>query len=357
MSTRNQYRVYEPPYSLFERGERWFAISQTLIGAYLKIRGPKSVPGVRSTFGASVEITDRCNAGCEHCYVYPSSWDQSQRMTGYLGLEPTQRKTVEGKILETLDKLKKEGIVHVTLVGGEPLLFPKAIYKAGSMFPVVWVVTNGAAKFPRNLPRSVVMSVSIDGPPDYHNQLRDPAGFFNKQKYKDLSGMSAAIVRNINESQRGAFVHITLTPNSLNLFPEAVEWFIKDIEKLRGIMVSGAATQSKEDPNYITPENRLKLKLMVENLSLKYGPHLFPFNQPKVNQFLFDEKYIIKHPSSCTVARRVDSYNFEGNIVGKCVLRDATDCETCVCNLTGLMRGVAKLDTPTIYQLLRTCYG
>ena len=70
-------------------------------------------------------------------------------------------------------------MVLATLVGGEPTLAPRVIQYAARKFPVVWVVTNGSAKFPK-VPRSVVYSVSIDGPPDHHNQTRDPLGFFQE---------------------------------------------------------------------------------------------------------------------------------------------------------------------------------
>ncbi|HEY9826255.1 MAG TPA: radical SAM protein [Stenomitos sp.] len=348
------YKVYQPTYSLLDYIARNLAIGKTIIGAYSKIKNRRIE---RSVFGASVEITDRCNAGCSYCYVYDQSWDQNKRIRGYLELDPAKHREIEDGVFETLNQLKKQGIVHVTLVGGEPLLFPKAIYRAGKMFPVVYVVSNGSVKFPVDYPRSVVISVSIDGPPEYHNHARDPLGFFSKQSYRNLTGMSAYIVRNINNSQRGAYVHITLNRKSISLFPQAIDWFVKDIDKLRGVVVSGAATQTIEDPFTLTPDDRQVIKRMIEDAQAKYGKKLFPFNQPSVNNFLFDSEHIIKNHRECTVSRRVDSYDFSGRVVGKCVLRDTTNCETCVCNLTGLMRSVSRLDPPTLSGLYSTCFG
>lgn len=247
-------------------------------------------------------------------------------------------------------------MVLATLVGGEPTLSPRVIQYAAKIFPVVWVVTNGSAKFPKAA-RSVTYSVSIDGPPEHHNKTRDPMGFFDKHTYKGLKGMSAAIVRNINESDRGAYAHITLTKKSLEMFPETVDWMVSDVTKLRGIVVSGAATHTPEDPNTLTLMDRQKMKLMIEAAAEKYGWQLFPFNQPVVNNYLFDEKHLIKDASQCTVARRVTSLGFDGESVGKCILRDQSNCETCVCNLTGLMRGVSIADQPTLGGLYRACFG
>ena len=352
-----EYSPFQPTYNFFERLERWKSIGHTVVGASRVVLRSRRLKLNHAAFGASVEITDRCNAGCHHCYVYDPDWDQNKRMEGYLQLPVAEHRDREKDVYATLDRLSAEGIVHVTLVGGEPLLAPKIIHYASKKFPIVWVVTNGAAKIPSNLARSVVLSVSIDGLPEYHNQLRDPLGFFDKNTYENLKGMSAAIVRNINESERGAFIHTTLTKSSFSSLPQIIDWFVKDIRKLRGIMVSGAAMQSTEDPEVLSIDDRQQIKRMIKEASEKYSPKLFPFNSPAVNRFLFDPENIVKNPSQCTVARRVDSYGFDGEIVGKCVLRDSSSCETCICNLTGLMKAVATKDKDTLKGLYGSCFG
>jgi len=281
----------------------------------------------QTAFGASVEVTDRCNAGCHYCYVYPPEWDQKQRIQGYLQLTAEAHREKEQQVFETLEKLKKKEIVHVTLVGGETALAPKALQRASELFPIVWVVTNGAAKLP-NLPRSAVIFVSIDGPPECHNRSRDTLGFFANHRYGELTGMSAAIVRNINQSERGAFAHITVTKETLEKFPETVDWLVRDVKKLRGIVVSGAATKDKADPLTLQVQDRQALKKMIEGAASQYGWELLPFNTPKVNDLLFDEEHLIRTPEQCTVSRRVESLDFNGKKVGKCVLRDEAICET-----------------------------
>lgn len=347
----NQFTPYNPPYSLGDFFEQCGALlhAGATIASHLVLQ-------TQTKFAASVEVTDRCNAGCHYCYVYPPEWDQQQRLRGYMQLPKEEHRQKEKKVFETLERLKKKGIVHVTVVGGETALAPRAIQRAAELFPVVWVVTNGAVKLPI-LPRSAVVFVSIDGPPELHNRSRDPLGFFANYRYGELTGMAAVIARNINQSERGAYMHITLTPQSINHFPAAVDWIVKDIEKLRGIVVSGAATKDKADPVTFQHQDRQKLKQIIAASAQKYGWELFPFNQPKVNDFLFDEKYIIDSPSSCSVAQRVESLDFDGNSVGKCVLRNETLCETCVCNITGLARGIDSFHTPTILGLLKASFG
>jgi organic radical activating enzyme len=271
-------------------------------------------------------------------------------------LSPKEHRQKEQQVFETLEDLKKKGIVHVTVVGGDPALAPRAVQRAAELFPAVWVVTNGAAKLP-HLPLSTSIFVSIDGPPEHHNRSRDPQGFFSKHKYGNLTGMSAAIIRNINESERGAFVHITLTKSAIELFPATVDWLVRDVKKLRGIIVSGAASKDKSDPLALDLPDRQSLKQAISQAAKKYGWKLFPFNQPLVNSLLFDEQYIIHSSSSCSVAERVESLDFNGQSVGKCVLRDETLCETCVCNITGLARAINRVHFPTIFGVIRACFG
>jgi hypothetical protein len=307
-------------------------------------------------FAASVEVTDRCNAGCYYCYVYPNNWTQEQRLKGYLQLDKKAQKEQESNIFETLKELKERGVVHVTLVGGEPGLAPKVLEYAASIFPIIWVVTNGAAKLPK-LPNSAITFVSMDGPPDWHNKSRDPDGFFANYRYNGLTGMTAAIVKNIDESERGAFVHLTLTPPVIPQFEETVDWLVRDVKKLRGIVVSGATAKSPSDPLAFSLEDRKQLKRGIEDEAQKYGWRLFPFNQPKVNDFLFDPEHIIENPSNCVIAKRIESLGFDGKSVGKCILRNDSDCSTCVCNMTGLQRAMEQLDVATIRGVIPTLFG
>ncbi|MEO0704124.1 MAG: radical SAM protein [Cyanobacteria bacterium J06649_5] len=351
MMNTQKFSPYRPIYSPLETLERAFALTGGLGQVAFQ-----SLQGAEKNIAASVEITDRCNAGCHYCYVYPREWDQKQRLQGYLNLPKDQREGREAQVIQRLHSLKNSGVVHVTLVGGEPSLAPDVIRAAADLFPIVWVVSNGAAALP-TLPNSVSVFVSMDGPPNFHNQSRDPMGFFDNHHYENTSGMSAAIARNINRSERGAYVHLTLPKGAIELFPEAVEWLVTTITKLRGIIISGTTGNSKLDPVAYDLSDRQRLKVLVEAAADQYGWDLFPFNQPLTNSFMFDEDKIIHDPSECLVAQTVNSLDFDGKSTGKCILRDDADCETCMCNITGMSRAIEKADLNTIFGVLRAFSG
>ncbi|WP_148216116.1 hypothetical protein [Acaryochloris marina] len=96
---------------------------------------------------------------------------------------------------------------------------------------------------------------------------------------------------------------------------------------------------------------------MIESSVGKYGWSLFPFNQPITNAYLFDESNTIQGPSNCSVAKLIRSLDFDGNSVGKCILREETLCETYVCNITGLVKALDHLDMRIISNVVQTAYG
>ena len=349
--TLEKFRPYQPGYSPIEGIGRFLALTEGLGRAV-----SQTLQGGDRKIAASVEITDRCNAGCHYCYVYPREWDQKQRLQGYLNLPKTQRPQKEAEVVQRLHNLKQSGVVHVTLVGGEPSLAPDIVKTAAELFPIVWVVSNGAASLP-SLPQSVSLFVSMDGPPDFHNQSRDPMGFFNNHRYGQTTGMSAAIARNINRSERGAYIHLTLPKEAIDRFPEAVDWLVNTVTKLRGIVISGTTGNSPQDPVAYSLSDRSRLKALIEAAAQKYGWQLFPFNQPSTNHFMFDEAAVIQDSSACLVAQTVTSLDFEGNSTGKCILRNDADCTTCMCNITGMSRAVEKGDIRTILGVLNAFSG
>jgi hypothetical protein len=99
------------------------------------------------------------------------------------------------------------------------------------------------------------------------------------------------------------------------------------------------------------------LKELITLKADEYGWQLFPLNQPKVNQFLYDPKHAIREPGACSLAKRVKSLDFQGKSVGKCIFRDSADCSTCACNLTALTRSVRQVDWATIKGLITSFYG
>ena len=86
---------------------------------------------------AMVNVTNRCNLSCRHCFVFRDG-NPNQSPTSI------RDEMSDEAILETLAALRdRHGIVHMLWMGGEPLLKPRLIQKGVGIFPRNTVTTNG----------------------------------------------------------------------------------------------------------------------------------------------------------------------------------------------------------------------
>jgi sulfatase maturation enzyme AslB (radical SAM superfamily) len=115
-------------------------------------------PLPRNTF-CSIDVTNRCNLRCKHCYFY--SYDQ----------ERGPELTVDDWIarIEGMQKGRR-AFFSCTWVGGEALLRPELVDRGRKFFRANRVVTNGTLPLPDW--KNVEFHVSIDGTEELHDSLR-----------------------------------------------------------------------------------------------------------------------------------------------------------------------------------------
>jgi MoaA/NifB/PqqE/SkfB family radical SAM enzyme len=109
---------------------------------------------------AMVNITNKCNLRCKHCFVFRDA-------------NPTsiQNEMPAEQMLEKLSFLQKKHSIQTMLwMGGEPLLRPDVLEKGITIFPKNHITTNGTIgliDFP-----NCIYVVSLDGPPGYNDAIR-----------------------------------------------------------------------------------------------------------------------------------------------------------------------------------------
>jgi len=121
---------------------------------------------------AIVNVTNRCNLTCTHCFVYRE---------GNPNVAPARVREELGdeEILETLAALRdRHGIRSMLWMGGEPLLRRSLIARGLPLFARNTITTNGTVPLVDFGP-DVLYVVSLDGPEDLNDVIRG-AGVYRR---------------------------------------------------------------------------------------------------------------------------------------------------------------------------------
>ena len=159
-----------------------------LIGKLFKIKILKQ----KTPIFAICDLNNICNLKCKHCYWWLNRDGEKSELTA-----DDWRKIIN-------EKIKKNHILQVHLVGGEPILRPDIIEVFNEEMPGKFtVLTNGTKKLiPYN--GLIVYGISIDGMKETHDKIRG--------KTFDI------IEKNVREyvEETGKKVWISMTVNSWN---------------------------------------------------------------------------------------------------------------------------------------------
>src|SRR5947209_17525166 len=145
----------------------------------------------------SIEITRECPLSCHGCYAYGDK---------HLGGEVTLRELSDlrgdGLLAGVVQVVRKHPPLHVSLVGGEPLIRHRELSRIlpalSELGVFTLVVTSAVIPIPlewMTIPR-LRIAVSVDGLPEHHDIRRKPATY--ERILKNIGGC------NVN-------IHLTIT--------------------------------------------------------------------------------------------------------------------------------------------------
>lgn len=121
---------------------------------------------------AIVNVTNRCNLECTHCFVFRDG--NPNEVPARVADEASDQ-----EILETLAVLRdRHGIRSMLWMGGEPLLRRALITRGISLFERNTITTNGTVPLV-DFGRDVLYVVSLDGPEDLNDAIRG-AGVYRR---------------------------------------------------------------------------------------------------------------------------------------------------------------------------------
>jgi MoaA/NifB/PqqE/SkfB family radical SAM enzyme len=263
----------------------------------------------------SIEITRECPLSCPGCYAYGDTHLGD-------GVPLRQLSDFRGDALVegVLDLVRKHRPIHVSLVGGEPMVRHRELSRIlpmlGRMGIHALVVTSGVVPIPQSwmsIPRLRV-AVSIDGLREDHDIRRQPATY--ERILKNIRG------RRVN-------VHWVITSPMLQRagYLEDYVSFWSARAEVNRIWVSVYTPQAGErSPEMLTPEDRERLAQELPGLRERYPKFLI---SDRIMQAFLGPP---RNPQECLFARMSTNYSADLRTrVEPCVFGGTPDCSQCGC--------------------------
>jgi len=275
----------------------------------------------------SIEITRECPLSCPGCYAYGESHLGGGKTLRELS-DMRGRALVEG----VLGLVRKHKPLHVSLVGGEPLIRHREL---GEILPelsrqgvATLVVTSGIIPIPMEwmkLSRSRV-AVSIDGLPEHHDERRKPATY-------------TRILENIRGRQVN--IHWTITGPMMKRqgYLEEYVAFWQAREEVNRIWVSLYTPQKDEHtPEMLTLEERRQIAEDLPPLRERYPKLLM---NGGIGKALLEPP---ANPQQCLFSRMSANYSADfTSRVEPCIFGGTPDCSQCGCVISSGLHYVQQV--------------
>lgn len=278
----------------------------------------------------SIEITRECPLTCPGCYAYGDA-----HLTGGVKLSELNDLRGDDLVDGVLQLVRKHKPLHVSLVGGEPMVRHRELSRIlpalSEMNVFTLLVTSGVIPIPAEWMslRRVRVAISVDGLPEHHDIRRKPATY--ERILKNIEGCEVNI-------------HWVITRPMLERAGYLEEYvkFWSARPEVNRIWVSVYTPQAGEQSaEMLIPEDRVSLARQLPALHPKYPKLLF--NKDLAQAFLSPPK----KPDECVFAKMSANYSADLQTrVEPCVFGGTPDCSQCGCSAsTGLqwVRGVKVL--------------
>lgn len=275
----------------------------------------------------SIEITRECPLSCPGCYAYGDN---------HLGGEVTLRELSDFRgdalVDGVIDLVQRHKPMHVSLVGGEPMVRHRELARIlpilNAMGVFTMVVTSGVIAIPpewMEVPRLRV-AVSVDGLPEHHDERRKPATY--ERILKNIAG------RSIN-------VHWVITRPMLarSSYLEEYVAFWNARPEVDHIWVSLYSPQvAEESAERLTPADRELVANELPQLRKTYPKLLLPEGMARA--FVKPPK----NPDDCLFSKMSTNYSADLRThVEPCVFGGTPDCNQCGCSISSALHWVREV--------------
>jgi len=263
---------------------------------------------------AIVDVTDRCNLRCKHCFYFREEHDSR---------EMNAEEFLEGlAILQ-----KRHNIISMGWSGGEPLYRAEVVQEGARLFKMNQLFTNGTIPIPKI--RHLITFISLDGTRPFHDGVRGK-GTYDK------------IMENLKTTKARIIVFLsTYHRSNEGCLEEMVEELSEIGAPVFGLyaMLFTPLKGYKEVKGYqhtITQKNKLDLSWeerdqIIERLfELKESYPRFLLNEEIVLEMMLSEN-ASEATSRCNMPQRTLTLDLNLNRKLPCVLGSDVDCTKCGC--------------------------
>src|SRR6202050_1861453 len=266
----------------------------------------------------SIEITRECPLSCPGCYPYGDT-----HLSGGVKLSELSDSRGDALVEGVIDLVRKHKPLHVSLVGGEPMIrhreLSQILPRLSEMGVFSLVVTSGVIPVPSEWMtlRRVRVAISVDGLPEHHDIRRKPATY--ERILKNIEG------REVN-------IHWVITRPMLarpGYLQEYVAFWNARPEVNR-IWVSLYTPQiGEQSVEMLTREDREILAKELPAMTSKYPKLLM--NEGIAGAFVKPPK----NPDECLFSKMSANYSADlKSRVEPCVFGGTPDCSQCGCAIS-----------------------
>ena len=278
-----------------------------------------------SLFGGGLDITNRCNLRCTHCYW----WRQKKNPD----LDDKQ-------MIEFMKSLRRKGLKIIYLLGGEPLLRPNICAEAGKIFDFIMIFTNGTLGYPPV--NNALYSLSIDGPERVHDKLRGKGIF---KKVTDI----------LDNQSTKVMIHITVCKSNRDHLEETIEQFVhrKNVRGIYFCFYCPSVKPGDENIEKISLEERDGVVDELVGYRKKYGNKIF-FTE-RVGYYLKTDGGVEQWNSlnKCVTKKLFEFYAADGQYKYHCAYGAEAECKNCGCSQVPLMHAMKDRDFETCLMTYR----
>lgn len=263
---------------------------------------------------AIVDVTDRCNLRCKHCFYFREEHDS--------------REMNAEKFLEGLNVLqKRHNIISMGWSGGEPLFRPEVVQKGAKLFAINQLFTNGTLPIPKI--RNLLTFISMDGTRPIHDTVRGK-GTYDKIM-ENLKTTTAKGVSFLATYHR-------LNEHCLEEMVETLSEIGRPVIGLMAMLFTPLKKYKEIDGYQHTTAQKTQLNLSWEErdrvidrlLELKKSYPKFILNE-EVNLEMMRSENAPDATSRCNMPERTLTLDLNLNRKLPCVLGSDVDCTKCGC--------------------------